>query len=352
MKLRKWMAAGLISVVLAAASVPSYIASAAPADGVEVSEGKKEIVLVIDPGHGGSNTGGQIPGLMEKDITLITALAMKEELEKYEGIRVILTRSGDEELSLYDRPKIAKDAGADLFISLHYNKAVPNRLYGAEVWIPSLGENYARAYACGDLILNELCDGYGLYRRGVKTKVGSSGKDYYGVIKYASEFGIPSMIVEHCHLDNEEDVPFFNSPEKLVMLGKLDATGVAKYFGLSSKLLGVDYSHVAKTNVAPPLTPVVQDITPPETAAVVSASLENGQIRAVLQGSDRQSGIYYYDYSLDGGLSWSPLQRWDSVETTDTVTIPGSAQTLTIRVYNQYDLAAQSLTAAVSKGSG
>ncbi len=334
----KRIMAGILTAVIIAGVFPSFSAYAE----------ENNIVVVIDPGHGGSNFGGQIPGLDEKDATLITALAMKDELEKYEGITVYLTRYDDTELSLSQRPQIAAAVGADFFFSLHYNKAVPNRLYGAEVWIPSLGENYSKSYACGDMILNELCDNYGLYRRGIKTKLNSQGTDYYGVIKNASALGIPSMIIEHCHIDNDVDVPFFNSTEKLQQFGRLDATGVAKYFKLRSDELGVDYSNIQHAVITPPTVPVSQDLTPPEVAEVVSASGSNGQISAVLRGADSQSGILYYDYSLDGGITWSALQEWNSISQSNTVTIPGNGDTLTVRIYNQYDLASQSSTVAVS----
>lgn len=330
---------GFMAAVVFAAAIP-FSAAAAPQD--------DNIVVVIDPGHGGTNIGGQIPGLDEKNATLITALAMKEELEKYEGITVYLTRYGDEDVSLSERSLRAAAVGADFLFSLHYNKAVPNRLYGAEVWVPSLGENYSRAYACGDLILNELCDSYGIYRRGIKTKLNKNGTDYYGVIKNATAVGIPSMIIEHCHIDNEKDLSYFNSIEKMQQLGRLDATGVAKYFGLRSDVLGVDYSNVPKTVVTAPRVPVADDTTPPEVAAIVSAVRENGQIRAVLQGADSQSGILYYDYSLDGGLTWSALQEWNSADTVNAVLIPGDGPTLTVRIYNQYDKASQSAPVPVS----
>lgn len=346
MKYKRKIITGLTAALFLAVAVP-FCTLAAPAE--KNPQAAQDIVVVIDPGHGGSNIGGQIPGVDEKNATLVTALAMKEELEKYEGITVYLTRYGDQELSLAERPRLAKAVNADFFFSIHYNKAVPNRLYGAEVWIPSLGENYAKGYACGDLILNELCDTYGLYRRGIKTKLNDKGTDYYGVIKNATALGIPSMIIEHCHIDNEVDVPFFNSPEKLVLLGRLDATGVAKYFGLKSEVLGVDYSSVPKTVVAAPTSAVSQDLTPPETADILTASKADGKIIATLQGSDSQSSILYYDYSLDGGLTWSILHKWDSAGIANTVTIPADGDSLTVRIYNQYDLASQSRTVVLTK---
>ena len=343
MKNRKRMM-GLLTAMVIAVAIPSY-SQAAP---VSMENQKENIVVVLDPGHGGKAAGGQIPGLDEKNMNFITACSMKEELEKYEGITVYMTRYDDTNLSLAQRAQVAANLQADFLFSIHYNKSAAGNLYGAEVWIPSLGEGYSKGYACGDMILNELCDNYGIYRRGIKTKLNDKGTDYYGVIRNAAALGVPSMIIEHCHMDHIEDVPFYNSIEKLQQLGRLDATGVAKYLGLKSQLLGVDYSTVQTAKIAVPILPVIQDMTPPETSVIVSAKAENGQIKAVLQGKDSQSPILYYDYSLDGGITWSSLRKWESAGQENTVTIPGKSKSLTIRVYNQYDLATQSATVSVS----
>lgn len=66
------------------------------------------VVIVIDPGHGGKNLGAQYEGLTEKEMTMITAKAMKEELEKYEGVVVYLTHEGDENMSIKDRALLQK----------------------------------------------------------------------------------------------------------------------------------------------------------------------------------------------------------------------------------------------------
>ena len=67
---------------------------------VITSQAKENIVIMIDPGHGGANLGANPTGYVEKDMTLVTALAMKEELEKYQGVSVYLTRNTDVDLSL------------------------------------------------------------------------------------------------------------------------------------------------------------------------------------------------------------------------------------------------------------
>lgn len=77
-------------------------------------------VIVIDPGHGGSDEGakGQ-SGLLEKVLTLDIALRLKTLLQKNPEIKVILTRSSDTSLSLRERAFIGNSNKADLFISLH-----------------------------------------------------------------------------------------------------------------------------------------------------------------------------------------------------------------------------------------
>jgi N-acetylmuramoyl-L-alanine amidase len=82
--------------------------------------------IVIDPGHGGTNTGTRSidPVLLEKDLTLDWALRLKPLLVE-KGWRVILTRTNDVELSLRERVAMADRHGADLFLSLHFNSAHP-----------------------------------------------------------------------------------------------------------------------------------------------------------------------------------------------------------------------------------
>jgi len=83
-------------------------------------EGKDNIVIVIDPGHGGENLGTDTnPNFNEKDINLITANALIEELSKYEGVTIYSTRTDDTDLSLRKRAEFAKSVNADFLISLH-----------------------------------------------------------------------------------------------------------------------------------------------------------------------------------------------------------------------------------------
>ena len=79
-------------------------------------------LIVIDPGHGGPDPGGinKSLGTMEKTYTLDTALRLRKLLEAA-GYKVVLTRESDVDLPKPSRAEIANVAGADFFISLHYN---------------------------------------------------------------------------------------------------------------------------------------------------------------------------------------------------------------------------------------
>ena len=91
---------------------------------------------MLDPGHGGSNTGAAsvMEGVFEKDLTLALANAVKQRLEA-RGIGVLLTRDGDEYVSLRERTRRANAAEADLFISLHANASPARSQRGFETYL-------------------------------------------------------------------------------------------------------------------------------------------------------------------------------------------------------------------------
>ena len=89
-------------------------------DAPAVKEGDQRPLVVLDPGHGGIDTGTKGPsGEEEKDIVLNFAQRLRERLEKSGKYRVLLTRTDDTFVALADRVRIARDAGATLFVSIH-----------------------------------------------------------------------------------------------------------------------------------------------------------------------------------------------------------------------------------------
>lgn len=300
------------------------------------------IQLVIDPGHGGENLGAQYYNYTEKNLTVQVGLAMAEELRKYDGIDVYLTREEDLDVSLADRCQYADDVDADFFISLHFNASEEHTLYGKETWVSAFGECYAQGYSFGKVWLDEMSDTT-LHNRGVKTRLNDDGIDYYGVIRRCTEYQIPSCIIEHCYMDIEEEHVYFNTSEALKQLGIKDATAVAKFFGLSSEELGVDYSDYAIETVPVPTSVMAPDMTEPTLAEISELSIDEDipAIHIDIRGEDEESGLLYYSYSTDGGMTYSTLQRWPAGENETDATIALEYDkniSLICRVYNGYDL--------------
>lgn len=305
------------------------------------------VTVVLDPGHGGGNLGAEYNGYTEKDMTMIVASAMKEELEKYEGIKVYLTREGDKDMSLEDRAEFAASKNADFLFCLHFNMSLSHNLFGSEVWTSAFGEEYQEGYAFASAEM-ELLEDAGLYPRGIKTRLNDDGEDYYGIIRHSTARGIPSVIIEHCHLDQENDVSFYDTEEKLRRFGILDATAAAKYYGLKSEILGVDYSGYRKTEIPLPDGPVKPDLTEPDVCMidVEQVKEETGDVSVSVYASDYDSYITYYSYSWDGGESFSDLQRWEPRNAdflNFTIHIPsGTVPDIVVNVYNKYDLSTAS----------
>lgn len=95
-------------------------------------------LVVIDPGHGGKDPGAVNGTLLEKDLVLRLALALRDELLAQGGVRVALTREDDRYLLLPDRPAIARRLQADLFISIHADSTeISSGASGATVYVLS-----------------------------------------------------------------------------------------------------------------------------------------------------------------------------------------------------------------------
>jgi len=113
-----------------------------------VLAGLKVRRVVIDPGHGGKDTGAIGPdGAKEKDLTLAMAKKLRRHLEAM-GLEVLLTREDDRTLSLEERTRFANEKGADLFLSLHVNAAQNRSAHGIETYTLNLNsDRYATRLA-------------------------------------------------------------------------------------------------------------------------------------------------------------------------------------------------------------
>ena len=238
--------------------------------------------IVLNPGHGGEWTGcanGE-KGLVEKNITLKIAKYLETELNKYYGVKVILTHDGtkfpnDDAGDLAARAMIARNNNADLYVSLHIDDAVDRSMNGASVYVTSRTElpKYKEGMTrLGNMILDNLG------KLGIaKSKLGlvnnklcndqepkyqyydGSQADYYGDIRHCMKgdtdglgpnfsdgSGIPAVLIEHCYMNNEHDVQFIDSDEDLKKLAKADADAIVKYLDLKLDGTVIDTLEVDK----------------------------------------------------------------------------------------------------------
>jgi N-acetylmuramoyl-L-alanine amidase len=219
---------------------------------VKFEEGRSDaVVIVLDPGHGGFDTGAENKalGLSESAINLKIAFACRDRLEQYDGVKVYLTHTGVPNTygksSLSRRVSVAGEVGADIFISLHINSADNKSANGAEVFVPITTHDPRYNEQCtklGECILNKLM-AVGLNSRGIKTKKSGGGRvyhfsdgttetgDYYYVVgEPISRLGIPGILVEHAFIGADSD--FLDTDEDLAEIGRADADGIAEHFGL------------------------------------------------------------------------------------------------------------------------
>ncbi len=309
------------------------------------SYAKEPYIVVIDPGHGGENLGADYDGYLEKEINMLVANAMYEELSKYEGVKVYMTREGDRDMSLAERAEYAAGVNADLLIALHFNMSENHTLFGSEVWVSAFDEYYQEGVCLGEAVLDEF-DTLGTYRKGIKTRLNDNGEDYYGIIREARAREITTVLIEHCYLDHEKDAPFRDSNEKFAQFGRLDATATAKVLGLSSETLGVDYSSYERAQVELPASVVKPDTTPPDICylELIEADKEKRTLKLCLSAEDYDSGMLFYSYSLDGGETFSSLREWPGSDTFQfVIDVPnGISPHIVVNAYNKYDIYAAS----------
>lgn len=216
----------------------------------------KNVVVALDPGHDSTHTGAGANGVREEVLTLKIAKYCKEELEKYANVSVYMTRTtaacpypsnknsgGD----ISDRVYAAAKAGASIFVSFHLNSSTSTSAKGAEVIVPNDSWKPEVAQQ-GKELANDIMDeltAIGLQKRSIYSKdttladekyPDGSKSDYFSVQIAAKENNIPGIIVEHAFVTNTGDVnTYLNNEAGLKKLGVADATGIAKYLGVSKE---------------------------------------------------------------------------------------------------------------------
>ena len=214
-----------------------------------------KIVVALDPGHDDRDNGASDYNLNEEVLTLKIANYCKEELLKYSGVEVYMTRTtaacpypSETPIAgcIAARADAAAKAGAKIFVSIHINAAT-STAKGAEVIFPN--ENWKQNIGVeGEKLAKQILDelvSLGLTKRRIYcqtetdpeiTYPDGSMRDWFAVQRETKRNGMPGIIVEHAFITNKDDVNnFLNNEAGLKRLGVADATGIANYLGLSKE---------------------------------------------------------------------------------------------------------------------
>lgn len=238
-------------------------------------------VVVLDPGHGGSDPGASGIGCNEADLNWNITIACKEELEKF-GIKVYLTRTENQTLkSLSERSKVAKEKNADVLVSIHCNSYINENAHGTEVY-QSIHEEKRFGKLAYDVI-DILTKDIGTKSRGVKTRLMSDGTDdYYGVIRTCDR---PAILVECAFITSPADIDKIASAEGKIKAGKAIAHGILKQYG-------IDYTQE-------PEKIIPHDIIKGEKEAGINRFFENQWPEFKKYGSKHlETSVFYNNGSL------------------------------------------------------
>jgi N-acetylmuramoyl-L-alanine amidase len=241
--------------------------------------------IVIDAGHGGHDTGTIGPtGLMEKDLCLDIALRLGKLIEqKLPGADVVFTRSDDTFVPLEDRTRIANEAKADLFVSIHANSSPDHGARGVETYYlnmkgsPEAMEVAARENAVGQESIHDLED---MVKKIARTEKIDESKEFAADVqeslskriqrtaKLERDRGVrkapfvvligadmPSILTEISFLSNPADEKLLKKPEHRQQIAEGVFQGVSSYL---QSLNSVAMNSTARPNHTPVLASVEQ----------------------------------------------------------------------------------------------
>lgn len=178
----------------------------------------QDIKIAVDAGHGGCEFGA-IGGCgdKEKDINLAIAKELHKELE-YRGAKVIMTRTKDEDISLKDRVKAAKEKDAAILISIHAN-ALPDGQDPSKCRGTSIYYYHNQAKPLADSILSEMT-----------TQLGTQNdKVRQGSLALVRPTASVSVLIEVAYMINPDDYALLLDKNFQTKCAKAIADGISKY---------------------------------------------------------------------------------------------------------------------------
>ena len=180
----------------------------------------KKVFLGV--GHGGKDTGAVADGFREKDMTLVMALACRDELQRH-GVTVGMSRAADVDNPLTEVTQQCNAFAPDLALDIHVNAGGGD---GFEAF-HTLGGGTGKLLAQN---IEAEVKALGQNSRGCKTRANSAGKDYYGFIRQTKA---PAVIAEIGFIDNPTDRAAFDETREQQAFGRAYARGILRTLGVA-----------------------------------------------------------------------------------------------------------------------
>lgn len=185
-------------------------------------------VIVIDPGHGGSDMGYVSPsGITEKEVVLAVALELRRILKEQTKVRIFLTRQDDGDLRIESRRKFAGEQEASLIISLHTGASFSPQAHGIEFFIPAANAPGTTASASAIQESRRIAESLAL----ALSPVAESRGVREAPLRLFSALSTPGVIVEIGFLSNPAEEALLVTGEHQLKIAQGIATGIARAMG-------------------------------------------------------------------------------------------------------------------------
>ncbi len=190
--------------------------------------------VVIDPGHGGSESGAVGGGLQEKNVNLVVSELVVKKFEDL-GISAQLTRTGDYRLPIGTRAQIATNLAPDVFLSLHHNGGAvrPSSRPGTEIFYSEARPESKRLAAILYEEMNAAAAQFSAnwvstVSEGASLRLREDGKDLYGVHRFSPE--LDSVITEFLYLSNSSEAQLMKRPEVIEAEAQSIVDGILRWW--------------------------------------------------------------------------------------------------------------------------
>lgn len=208
-------------------SAPSAVSARAPFN-----------LVVLDPGHGGQDSGAMCGGILEKDLTL-DIVQRVDRLLQAQGVATLLTRIGDSYVSLADRAALANRARDCIFVSVHFNEGNKNVSNGVETyyaehqlapfkpvlaWLPFL----QRAAAESPNLESQSLAGFiqeAVVTRTQSVNRGTKPQQFFVI----ANVRVPAVLVEGGFLSNKDEIAKLTSADYRERLAAAITEGILQY---------------------------------------------------------------------------------------------------------------------------